>query len=166
MAGQDGLIGHHGLYGQYRPNGYRGLRAVPRLRGGPRPLGRPLLHLVVCFVLGNDGGGNAAALTHLVTALLGPRPDFSAPLTARPTTRPPPTYAAARPACVIRILAHLFPEFLGVLGAQVDLVGAAVKGELNCLLSFDLAVVGKVADDRHLHLLSHGVPALPLGKYI
>src|SRR5580700_10655080 len=91
--------------------------AAAHLRAGRASRGGPLLHLVVCFVLRNDGGRNAAALTHLVTALLRPCPDFSAALTSGTAACPPPTPAAdarTRLASVIRILPNLFAQFLRV----------------------------------------------------
>ena len=77
----------------------------------------------------------------------------SRPGPVRDRRRRPPALALR---AVVRVLANLIAQFLGVLGAHIDLVGSAVKGELNCLLTLNLPIVGKVADDRHLHLLCHG----------
>ena len=128
-----------------------------RIAGASRAACGPCaVRLVSGVILRDDRGRNAAPLAHLVTALLRPSPNFRASLSAG--TGPGTTAAAgaASPACMIGIRPELLTKFLSVRRAHVDLVASSVKGERNRLRTLHLTVVRKVADDRHLHLLSHG----------
>src|ERR1039458_8910873 len=121
--------------------------------------------LVRGFVFPDDRGRNATALTYLVAAIPCPCPYLRTALTARARARLAPTGASADVASVISVRARLtrvicvsadlVMQFLGVCGAQIDLEGGSVNGERNCLLALDLAIVGKVTDDRHHCPLSH-----------
>jgi hypothetical protein len=115
------------------------------------------------LILRDDRCGDTAALADLVPVLLGPGPDFRAPLTAGPA---PGAAAAATggagTARVLCVLSELLAQFLSVCRAHVDLIGGPVKGERNRLRSLDLTVMWKVTHDRHHCLLCHGEPALPL----
>src|ERR1039458_4679569 len=111
--------------------------------------------LVRGFVFPDDRGRNATALTYLVAAIPCPCPYLRTALTARARARLAPTAASAGLTRVICVSADLVMQFLGVCGAQIDLEGGSVNGERNCLLALDLAIVGKVTDDRHHCPLSH-----------
>jgi hypothetical protein len=127
-----------------------------RLAGASRAACGPCaVRLVSGVILRDDRGRNAAALAHLVTTLLRPSSDFRASLPAWAGPSATATASAASPACMIGIRPELLTKFLRMRRAHVDLVGSAVKGERNRLRPLDLTVVRKVADDRHLHLLSH-----------
>ena len=130
--------------------------STTRIAGTSRAACGPCaVRLVSGVILLDDRGRNAASLAHLVTTLLRPCSDFRASLPAGAGPSATATASAASPACMIGIRPELLTKFLRVRRAHVDLVGSAVKGERNRLRPLDLTVVRKVADDRHLHLLSH-----------
>src|SRR6266704_261849 len=109
------------------------------------------------LVLLDDRRRDTAALAHLVPALPCPCPDLRAPLPAGASAGPAPAAAGSCAPRVAGVRAELVMQFLGMRGTHVDLVRSSLKGERNCLLTHDLAIVGKVADDRRRNLTCHEV---------
>ncbi len=139
------------------------LETALRAISGPGPwalAGRALspgTPLVSGLVLLNDRRRDAAALAYLVAALPGPRPDLRTPLATRAGTCPAAPAAGPSAPRMTGVCAELVMQFLGVSSAHVDLVRSSLKGERNCLLTHDLTIVGKVADDRRRNLPCHEI---------
>ena len=129
-------------------------RAGPGAAGVPRPLPDAS---VSGLVLRDDRRRDATALAHLVSPLPCPCPDLRAALPAGASTGPAPASGSTCTAGVVGVRAELVMQFLAVRSAHVDLVRSSLKGERNRLLTHDLAIVGKVADDGRCNLSSHGI---------
>jgi hypothetical protein len=69
-------------------------------------------------------------------------------------SRPGPVRALRRRPVALTLRAWLVysrVQFPSKCSAHVDLVRSSLKGERNCLLTLDLAIVREIADDRHLN---------------
>jgi len=108
------------------------------------------------LVLLDDRGRDTPALAYLVALVAGPGADFRAALAARAAAGPAAAGGGTRTAGIAGVRAELVVQFLGVCRAHVDLVRSSLKGERNRLLTHDLVIVRKVADDSRCNLACHG----------
>ena len=113
--------------------------------------------MVLRLVTGYDIGRDAATVTDLNPALLGPAPDGRAVL---PVSRRPAFRAACpggRPARVFRVTGDGIIKLLAVPGAQVDLILPAIQAEPACVMlalrnRFLVVVAGKCDGNLLCHL--------------
>ena len=112
--------------------------------------------LVGGFELGDDVGGNAAALADLVAAGLCPLADLGAALAIRASTSAAAALLLAADgfAGMLNILRELFTELGGVARTEIDLIGSAIETKRDGLSG--LAPI-EIVDEKHLYLLCHGI---------